>query len=112
MWILDFSERAFDKSAPPFAFDDEVDRPSAQLVVWRVHKGNRSLSPKDEHCQSRGVALTARGGRRKAHRRFAHRPQKKAFAMSPDGAYWEFTSVSSFKAGAQRVSQSQDAKGY
>ena len=37
-WILDFGERAFDKSASLFAFDDEVDRPSAQLVIWRVHE--------------------------------------------------------------------------
>ena len=37
-WILDFGERAFDKSASLFAFDDDVDRPSAQLVIWLVHE--------------------------------------------------------------------------
>lgn len=36
--ILDFSERAFDKDAPLFAFDDKVDWPSAQLVIWLVHE--------------------------------------------------------------------------
>jgi len=109
---MDFSERPFDKGASLFAFDDEVDRPSAQLVIWRVHERDCSLSPKDKHCQSRSVALAARGGWREARRQFADRPQETALAVYSNVAEWEFTSVSSCKAGAQRVSQSQDAKWY
>ena len=110
--ILDFSERPFDKGASLLAFDDEVDGPSAQLVVWRVHERDCSLSPKDKHCQSRSVALAARGGWREVRRRFADRPQETAPAMHSNVAEWDFTSVSSSKAGAQRVSQSQDAQWY